>query len=215
MNDSEIEQKAKLIWDYLQMKQDFEKADVIVVMGSHDIQVADRGAELFIEGYAPLIVMSGGLGKLTSKMWRRPEAAIFTDRAIELGVPRNKIFIENKSKNTGENVVFTKKLLKKKGVKVKSVILVQKPYMERRAYATFKKIWPGVKVFVTSPQISFTDYKSSKVSREKMINIMVGDLQRVIEYPSLGYQIKQEVPTKVLQAYEDLVKAGYISHLIK
>jgi len=44
---------------------------------------------------------------------------------------------------------------------------------------------------------------------------MVGDLQRIIEYPSLGYQITQKVPDDVLEAYKQLMQMGFSGHLIK
>lgn len=44
---------------------------------------------------------------------------------------------------------------------------------------------------------------------------MVGDLQRIKIYPSLGYQIYQEIPDQVWAAYEELVARGYTEHLIE
>lgn len=44
---------------------------------------------------------------------------------------------------------------------------------------------------------------------------MVGDLQRIKEYPIKGFQIQQEIPSNVWDAYEKLVSLGYTSHLIK
>ncbi len=44
---------------------------------------------------------------------------------------------------------------------------------------------------------------------------MVGDMQRIIEYPKLGFQIPQNIPEKVLEAYNTLVELGYIGKLIK
>lgn len=196
------------------MNHKLEKADVIIVMGSHDIQVAVRGAELFKEGYAPIIVMSGGLGKLTSKMWHKPEAVFFAQRAIELGVPKDKIIIEDKSQNTSQNVELTRSLLNEKGIDVTKAIVVHKPSMERRAYATFRKIWPELEVMVTSQRVSFEEYKSQGVTREEMINLMVGDLQRIREFPQKGYQISQIIPEDVWEAYEKLVAAGYTKHLL-
>lgn len=102
--------------------------------------------------------------------------------------------IENKSANTGENVDFTKRLLDEKGLKFDTFILVQKPYMERRTFATFKKVWPEKSLIVTSPPISFEDYPNEEISKDKVINIMVGDLQRIKLYPGRGFQIFQEIP---------------------
>src|SRR5438046_6485027 len=95
---------AEKIWHYHQMKQQLEKADVILVLCSHDMRVAERGAQLFLDGWAPLLVFSGGLGSITSRMWHEPEADQFARIARELGVPQQSILIENRSTNTGENI---------------------------------------------------------------------------------------------------------------
>lgn len=43
---------------------------------------------------------------------------------------------------------------------------------------------------------------------------MVGDLQRIIMYPSRGLQLEQHVPDMVLKAYESLIDAGFTKHLV-
>ena len=43
---------------------------------------------------------------------------------------------------------------------------------------------------------------------------MVGDLQRIRVYATKGYQIAQEIPDDVWQAFEELVQAGYVRHLV-
>ena len=85
--------------------------------------------------------------------------------------------------------------------------------MERRSYATFKKQWPDKDLIVTSPQISFEDYPTEEIPIEKVINIMVGDLQRIRIYPDKGFQIPQEIPDDVWAAYERLVARGFDKHL--
>ena len=44
---------------------------------------------------------------------------------------------------------------------------------------------------------------------------MTGDLQRIREYPKSGYQIEQEIPDEIWNAFEQLVAAGYNRHLIR
>jgi uncharacterized SAM-binding protein YcdF (DUF218 family) len=209
---------AEQIWRYHLMNHQLEKADAILVLCSHDKRVAERGAELFLEGWAPLLIFSGGLGTITSEMWTESEADQFAAIAIELGVPKSKILIENQSTNTGENVLFTKLLLNEKQLNPEKFILVQKPYMERRAYATFRKLWPEKKVCVTSPQVSFeqylSEYKNEDLSSDDVISIMVGDLQRIKLYPEKGFQIPQEIPDEIWEAYEELIRTGYDRHLI-
>lgn len=206
---------AKVLWDYHQMNHKPEKADCILALGSHDLRVAERAAELYLEGWAPSIIFSGGLGNFTLNMWKEPEADQFAGIALKRGVPAEAIYIENKSSNTGENILFTQHLLAEKGLDPKSFIVVQKPYMERRSYATFKRHWPDKHLIVTSPQISFDEYPNNEIPIERVINIMVGDLQRIKMYPAKGFQIYQEIPDNVWRAFEKLVDAGYNTHLIR
>ena len=204
----------KILWDYHHVSHDLEKSDCILVLGSHDTRVANRGAELYLQNYAPLLIFSGGLGNLTQGIWKEPEADIFAKIAESMGVPREHILIENKSTNTGENILFTQQLLEAKGLNPESFIVVQKPYMERRSFATFKKHWPDKKLIVSSPQLSFEQYPTAEITLESVINIMVGDLQRIKVYPEKGFKIFQEIPDKVWLAYEELVRRGYTKHMI-
>lgn len=215
MLSADIIALAKKLWDYHHTNDIIEKADCILVLGSHDLRVAERGAELYLQGYAPLLIMSGGLGNFTLGMWDEKEADKFAAIAIKMGVPGKDILVENMSTNTGENILFTQRLLASKGIDPASFIVVQKPYMERRSYATFKKHWPGKMLMVTSPQISFEDYPNEEIPLERVINIMVGDLQRIKEYPAKGFQVYQEIPADVWDAYEQLVAAGFDKHLMK
>ncbi len=210
----EIVTAAKTLWDYHLMHHHLVKSDCILVLGSHDLRPAERAAALYLEGYAPFILFSGGLGNFTRE-WKEPEAERFAEVAMKMGVPQSAILLECNSTNTGENILFSKQLLKEKNLTVHNLILVQKPYMERRSYATIRKQWPEVEVQVTSPLISFEDYPNEEIPADKCINIMVGDLQRIIEYPKKGFQIPQEVPDDVFEAFNLLISAGYDKHLIK
>lgn len=211
----EVIQLAKIVWDYHHMNHTLQKADCIFVLGSHDTRVADRAAELFLEGWAPLLIFSGGLGRFTQELWTETEADLFARIAREKGVPAASILIENRSTNTGENVLFTRQLLKQKNIDPQSFILVQKPYMERRAAATFQKQWPDKNFCVTSPQISFENYPTKELPMERVIEIMVGDLQRIRIYAKKGFQVHQQIPQPVWDAYEKLVALGFDKQLVK
>ncbi len=79
-------------------------------------------------------------------------------------------------------------------------------------------MWPEKQVLVTSPQVSFDEYldgfAASELSADDVINIMVGDLQRIKIYAKEGFQIHQEIPDDVWSAYEELVRAGYDQRLV-
>ena len=215
MINKEIFSLAQVLWDYHHMNHTLAKSDCILVLGSHDLRVAERAAELYLEGWAPLLIMSGGLGNFTKEMWDVAEADQFAEIAIQKGVPSESILVENRSTNTGENILFTQQLLQSKGLNLHAFIVVQKPYMERRAFATFKQHWPYKNLLVTSPQISFDKYPTPEIPLEKVISIMIGDLQRIKLYPQKGFQIYQEIPGKVWDACEKLIDIGFNQHLIK
>src|SRR5882762_2805928 len=209
---------AEKLWHYLQLNQQIEKSDAILVLCSHDKRVAETAAQLLLEAWAPLLIFSGGLGSITSSMWTEPEADQFAAIALGMGVQPESILIENRSTNTGENFRFTEKLLAEKGIDLRKFIVVQKPYMERRSFATFRKMWPEKEVIVTSPQVTFDEYldsySNSELSVDDVISIMVGDLQRIKVYAERGFQIPQKIPGDVWSAYEELLTAGHDRHLI-
>ncbi|MGD8373546.1 MAG: YdcF family protein [Candidatus Woesebacteria bacterium] len=215
-----IDENAKIIWAYMKMHQSLKRCDAIFVLGSRDERVAEYGAELFLRGYGDFLIISGGAAHsndLLATHWTEAtEADHFASIAIKMGVPKQKIIIENRATNTGENINFTYDLLQNLGIKLNSILLVQKPYMERRAYATFAKQWPNkdTKFIVSSPQIDYFEYFNDLQPKEQIINIMVGDLQRVKECPKLGYQIEQKIPSSVWRAYGQLVRQGYNKHLV-
>jgi uncharacterized SAM-binding protein YcdF (DUF218 family) len=216
--DDWIHALVEKIWDYHRLDHQLAQADAILVLCSHDKVVAARGAELFLQGWSPLLIFAGGLGAITRRLWHEPEADQFAAIAIEMGVPKDRILVENTSTNTGENILFTKQLLAAKGLDPQTFIVVQKPYMERRSYATFRKVWPEKEVRVTSPRVSLDDYlregSHDALSPDDVIGIMVGDLQRIRLYPAKGFQIHQDIPDDVWRAYKELVNAGYDKYLL-
>jgi hypothetical protein len=95
------------------------------------------------------------------------EAAYFARVAVRMGVPEDRILVEGKSTNTGENIDFTRALLRERGLDPRVFIVVQKPYMELRSLLTFRRRMPSSEnkvLFVTSPRLSLEEYASSSSS---------------------------------------------------
>jgi uncharacterized SAM-binding protein YcdF (DUF218 family) len=208
---SPIDGYAKVVWDYLCLHTPIQPSTVILGLGSHEIRVAERAAQLFLCGYGEHLLFSGGYGLGTSGRFTEPEAQVFARRATQVGVPADQILTEETATNTGANITLGAKLLAERGMRPQSILLVTKPYMERRAWATFKKQWPTPqpRVTVTSPQIDYEHYFVGVYPKAQEIRIMLGDMQRIKEYPKLGYQVEQEIPPAVWSAYEELVRLGY------
>ncbi|WP_042273351.1 YdcF family protein [[Clostridium] dakarense] len=214
-----IDYYAKTLWSYSRLNEKIEKAEVILGFGSHDINVAKRCAQLFLDGYGDKIIFTGGFGRVTKNLWNMAECDKFAQIAINMGVPKGKIILENKASNTGENISKTKELLENMNFHPSSFIIVDKPYKERRTYATLKKQWPEIDFVITSPMYSYEEYcefySKSEISKNEFISIMVGDLQRIDLYSKNGFQIEQNIPDNVWDAYNKLVDLKFDTHLCK
>ena len=204
MKDIELIQ---ILWDYMKMNHKIRNADCIIGLGTMDINVANVASELYLKGYANKLILSGGLGKITRKLWNETEAEKFAKIAIQRGVPSNNIYLEKESTNTGDNFRFSKKLIENLKLDIKSCIIVCKPYDEKRAYATFKKIMPEYDGIVYSENISCEEYYQ-KYGNE-WVHVLVGDIQRMKIFYEKGWQIKMDIPQNVWKAYETLVRKGY------
>ena len=205
---------AQTLWEYMHMGHEPCAADCIIAGGSHDTRVAARAAELYLAGLAPIVVMTGGLGRHTEGTGHLPEAKRYAAVARDMGVPDDVILKEKRSTNTGENAIFTRELLASQGIRVGSILIAHKPYMERRAYATFRQQWPDVNVQVTSQQVRFEDYGTDEIALDEVIHIMVGDFQRLPIYAEKGFQIHQDITPGAQTAYERLVRLGYTREMI-
>jgi uncharacterized SAM-binding protein YcdF (DUF218 family) len=204
-----------ILWEYLRLGAALERREAIVAFGGRDLRVADRAAQLWLDGWAPRLVLSGGLGYYTRKIWHEPEAHKFRRVAIERGVDPDAILIEDRSRNSGENVIRTRELLEQHGITLRSAICVQKPYLERRLLLTLKKQWPTCDFLLTSPPILYEHYPHPDViDFDELINELVGQVDRVERYPSRGFTEKDEVPEEVQVAKSHLMELGYVEHLV-
>ncbi|QIL86379.1 YdcF family protein [Vibrio sp. HDW18] len=200
-------QQIEILWHYLQLHQPIEPADVIVVLGSNDLRVAEHAAKLYHQGLAPCLLFSGGYGRFTQGVFSEPEAQLFAAIAKDAGVPAHAILLETQSTNSGENIRFSHQLLVERSQPAKRILLLHKPYMERRAYATFMQQWPDPvdSVQVSSSAASFFDYLTHELTSDVVLSTMLEDFERIRDYPALGFQIEQPISPQVMQAYQALL----------
>ncbi|KAL5022741.1 hypothetical protein ScPMuIL_001896 [Solemya velum] len=212
-------QKADLIWNYMKLGHSLSKADVILVLGNPDLRTAEHASRLWLEGYGDWLMFSGKVGSLTQGKWMKTESEVFRDVAVKMGIPLDRIILENGATNTGENITMSYEALKERNVPVTKLILIQMPHMERRTYATFMQQWPpgtgGIEVALTSPDIPLRQYPNEDVgSIADVISVMLGCMHRIKHYPEKGYQIPQEIPRDVWNSYIWLSETGlYSNHL--
>lgn len=205
---------AQILWDYHQLHHELRPTDVGIGLGSHDLGVADHTADLFHRDLFPLIVFTGANAPTTVDLFPDGEAVHYARRAVELGVPANAILTEPRATNTAENLTFTQQLLAVQGITPQSVTLVTRPYQQRRAYATCRKQWPDVIVVCSSQPQCFRQYLGAVADDDRVINMLVGDTQRISLYAERGYAIPQQPPTIVRSAFDRLVAHGYTARIL-
>jgi uncharacterized SAM-binding protein YcdF (DUF218 family) len=210
----DIRADVETLWAYHDMGHQLRRCDVGIGLGSHDLGVATHTAELYHHGMYPRIVFTGANAPTTIQRFPRGEAVHYREHAITLGVPAGVIMTETQAANTSENVTFSRRILEEAGIRPTSVMLISRPYQQRRAYATCRKVWPEVEVLCASRRLPLDDYIASIGDVDRVINMLVGDTQRITEYARRGFAIEQDISDEVNAAYQRLAAAGYTSRLI-
>lgn len=211
---ADIRDATETLWDYHDMHHEPRPTDVAVGLGSHDLGVAVCAADLYQRGMFPLIVFTGANAPTTVERFPRGEAVHYAEHAEELGVPAEAIVVEPEATNTGENIALTKAVLAKRHITPRSVTLISRPYQQRRAYATCRKIWPEVDIVCTSLPMSLAEYIQAIGDPDRVLNMLVGDTQRIDLYARRGFAAPQPMPESVKQAFEELVAHGYTARLV-
>ncbi|MFC8797151.1 YdcF family protein [Promicromonospora sp. NPDC057138] len=214
MLSASVIQDAQVLWDFHQMPDEGRSTDIGIGLGGHDIGVAEHAADLFREGRFPLLVFTGANAPTTVERFPRGEAVQFAERAQELGVPRQVIIVEPTATNTSENFTFTRDLLAAQDVKASSATIVSRPYQQRRAWATARKVWPDLDLVCSARWLELEEYIESIADPDRVLNMLVGDTQRLWAYAEAGFAVPVHVPATVRAAYDRLVEAGFTRRLV-
>lgn len=210
----ELVEDVRTVWDYHDMHHELRPTDVGIGLGSHDLGVATHTAKLYGQGLFPRIVFTGANAPTTVARFPRGEAVHYREHAQSLGVPDDAILVEPKATNTGQNITYSRAVLESAGVTPHAVTLISRPYQQRRAYATCRKAWPEVEVICASQRLPLDEYVAGIGDADRVINMLVGDTQRITVHAEHGFAIAQEIPDHVTAAYQRLVAAGYTSRLL-
>ena len=156
-------------------------------------------------------MFAGGPGKITSSKFKKSEVEVYRDIAVQCGVPDEAILLETKSTNTGDNFRFSKRLLYQN--QVKKILLVHYATSERRTLSVAKAILPEFDLIITSPELTFSSFleqlRHSSEYFYSEVSLLVGDIQRMIIYPQLGWQEEVEIPASIIHAYFFLNNKGF------
>ncbi|MEU7811470.1 YdcF family protein [Pseudonocardia sp. NPDC049154] len=211
---AELRADVETLWEFNQMHHQLRPVDLGIGLGSHDLGVATYTAELYHQGYFPRIVFTGANAPTTIERFPRGEAVHYREHALSLGVPDEAILVEPNATNTGENIDFTRALIEDEVPPVRSVMLISRPYQQRRAYAMCRLRWPDVDVVCVSQAVDVVSY-AGQLGVDRVINMLVGDTQRLWVYADYDWAARQAIPDDVKRAYDHLVAAGFSKRVIQ
>ena len=216
--DFELINALKIMWDYLNLNMPLQKADLIIGCGCRNLKIPQRCAELYSKDYGKNILFCGGYGKLTGD-FIKPEAEIFKDIAIENGIPQNKIFVETKSTNTGDNFKFSLEIIEKNNLKFDKILIVHNTLAARRTLNCAKAVIPNKNIRITGINNTFDRFieilkNMDTENATNNISVIVGDIQRIIIFPQFGWQIEDEVPEEVIENYNILKRRGFNKYIV-
>ncbi len=144
-----------------------EKSEAILVLsggvyqnGSLSYFTLERVVQaviLYREGFASKIIFSGGTSMGNS---RQSDATAMKDVSLQLGVKESDVLLEERSRDTIENLTYSKKIIDKNGFK--KVLLVTSAIHTYRSLQIAKSL--GLELIPASPN-PFEDYRESPVDR--------------------------------------------------
>lgn len=118
---------------WLAVTDPLAKADAIVAISGDTGARADSAIALWKQGYAPVLIFSGGSSDPSSVA----SAELMKRAALAAGVPADAIVVEGTSATTEENAKHVADLIRSR--ELKSAILVTSPYHQRRAAMLFER----------------------------------------------------------------------------
>ena len=218
------------------------QVDVLVLCGSAVLAAIDIAATAFHDGLADHLLVSGGVGHSTPYLRQavresprygdvptdaRPESATIAEiLRRHHAVPDAAILIEDESTNCGENAEFSVDLLKLTPLKLRSVLLLQDPTMQRRTHESFRRSLrdaAGVLILSYAPFVpTVPDRDARNVhdedgrtvwSMRRFMVLILGEMGRLHDdehgYGPRGADFIDhvDVPSDVMDAYQRLAAA--------
>ena len=126
----------KKIADYLGEEDKLEKSDFIFVFGGKNLGRMQKAVELWREGWAEKIWISGSHPVYEEY---EAEALTFKKWAVKDGVPESAIITESQSLTIADNIRRSLNLMDEKGISFKKMVLVISWYAQKRAWMTMER----------------------------------------------------------------------------
>ena len=171
-----------MITEFVFMETPISRADIILIPGGSYPKIMEKAALLYHKGFASKILPSGGANHRvdTSSEWE-----FLRRTGIELGIPEEVILKEDRAKHTMENAELSWQVIKSHGLHVDKAIIVCKAFHARRAYMTYRLVFPDKIEFMVAPIVDIRDIRKDNwfTSDEKIRKVM-SEVEKIGKYYS-------------------------------
>lgn len=191
LSDNQIKEITEAVFGE---EENLNSSDIIFIFGSTHPATYQNALEAYNKGLGKEVIISGGSSgsKDKHKDWiygEKTEARVIFEKLASQGVPVEKMFLEEKSKNSKENVLFAKEAYDFS--KVKSLIFISKNYVAGRQYRTLKKhLSKDIKISSYTYNIYLDDGSTFDrydwIEHEKSKSLVFGEYLRIAYYGQRG-----------------------------
>lgn len=200
--------------DFIFVKDKPASADIIFIPGGSEPAVPEYAAQLYRDGYAPLLLPAGGvsmtLGKFPGAKRKqelypgpyKTESAFYTDVLVKNQVPTKAILAEKQSRFTKENAFFSQKLLQENNLPIKKALLCCKSFHARRCFLFYTLAFPEVEILVCPVDV-YGITKETWFQHKTGLNRVLGELSRC------GEQARPELIDYALSLEKNNQKEGF------
>lgn len=166
-----------------------QNADAIFLPGGSHPEQPEYAAELYKQGIAPILIVSGGVSvkkqkfdgvKSKADIYNKDyktDCEFLTDALNINGVPKSAIYGEDKSRHTRDNAFFSKDVVDENGLEIKTAIIVCKAFHACRCLMLYSLAFPDTKFYVC-PVVCMGITKDNWYKSEQGIDRVLGELAR-------------------------------------
>lgn len=177
------------ITNFIFVEDEPRKVDAIFLPGGSHPEQPEYAAELYKQGFAPILIVSGGVSvkkqkfdgvkskaDIYSKAYKT-DCEFLTDALSINGVPISAIYGEDKSGHTRDNAFFSRNVADENGLEIKDAIIVCKAFHARRCLMLYSLAFPDTKFYVC-PVVCMEITKENWYKTEQGIDRVLGELAR-------------------------------------
>jgi len=177
------------ITNYIFISDKPQKVNIIFLPGGSFPEIPERAAKLYHDGYAPLLLPSGGVSVKSGKFngvksktdiynkEYKTDCEFYTDVLLKNSIPRDSIICEDKSGHTRDNAFLSRKTIDENGFTIKKAMICCKSFHARRCLMLYQLAFPEAEISV-APVDCYGITRDNWYTQEYGIDRVLGELAR-------------------------------------